>query len=97
MSELQTALENFTAAANRLNKLAERTRRVMRKLDQQADSDIIVEAWHLERKVSIYSDCVLRVWGENIDNEMSEEPRTMESVQSALDWLYGAERRGPDL
>lgn len=56
-----------------------------------------VEAWHLDRKVTVYQDVVLRVWGADIDNEMSEEPRTMESVQAAFDWLYRAERRGPDL
>ena len=56
-----------------------------------------VEVWHLERKVTIYDDIVLRVWGIDIENEMSEEPRTLESVQTAFDWLYNAERLGADL
>jgi hypothetical protein len=48
-----------------------------------------VEAWHRDRKVTIYPDSVLRVWGPNIHSEMSDEPRSHETVQTALDWLYG--------
>ncbi len=60
------------------------------------DDDRPVEAWHMDRKITIYNDVVLRIWGFDMDDSMSEEPRTMESVQAALDWLYDAERRGHD-
>lgn len=50
-----------------------------------------IEVWHGDRKVTIYADTVIRVWGADIENEMSDEPRTHESVGKALDWLY--ERR----
>jgi hypothetical protein len=53
-----------------------------------------IEVWHLDRKVTVYDTVVLRVWGTNIDAEMTEEPRTMESVQTAFDWLYAEHRRG---
>jgi hypothetical protein len=49
-----------------------------------------VEVWHGERKVTIYEDCVLRVWGENIESQMSDAPRTLQTVQDAMDWLYAA-------
>jgi hypothetical protein len=49
-----------------------------------------VEVWHGERKVTIYEDCVLRVWGANIESEMSDAPRTLQTVQDAMDWLYAA-------
>lgn len=53
------------------------------------DNDqLLVEVWHGERKVSIYPDIVIRVWGIDIDNEMSDEPKTLASVQAAFDWLY---------
>jgi hypothetical protein len=47
-----------------------------------------VEIWQGERKVSIYRDSVVRSWGSNIDTEMSDEPRTLDSVQRSVDWLY---------
>src|SRR4051812_44137314 len=47
-----------------------------------------VEVWHADRKVTVYSDRVLRVWGTNIDTEMSDEPRTHEAVNAAFDSLY---------
>jgi hypothetical protein len=47
-----------------------------------------VEAWHGERKVTIYPSTVLRSWGTNIETEMSEEPRSHEAVGRALEWLY---------
>jgi hypothetical protein len=40
------------------------------------------------KKQEAEPDVVLRVWGADIDNEMSEVPRSHESVQAALDWLY---------
>lgn len=49
-----------------------------------------VELWHGDRKVSIYKDIVLRVWGPNIETEMSDKPRTLQSVCDAVDWLYAA-------
>lgn len=49
-----------------------------------------VELWHGDRKVSIYRDIVLREWGPNIQTEMSDEPRTLQSVCNAVDWLYAA-------
>ena len=53
------------------------------------DNDqLLVEVWHGERKVSIYPDIVIRIWGIDIDNEMSDEPKTLASVQAAFDWLY---------
>jgi len=54
----------------------------------------IVEAWHGDRKVTIYKDVVMRIWGTDIDLDMSHETRTMETVQAAFDWLYGAESNG---
>lgn len=48
-----------------------------------------VEVWRGDRKVTIHSDIVIRVWGTNIETEMSDEPRSLESVQAAFDWLYG--------
>ncbi len=51
-------------------------------------TDTPVEVWHGERKVSVYQDIVLRVWGPSLLTEMSEEPRTLRSVQDAMDWLY---------
>jgi hypothetical protein len=54
----------------------------------EASEEIPLEAWHGERKVTIYSDCVIRVWGANIETEMSDEPRTLQSVQDAMEWLF---------
>jgi hypothetical protein len=48
----------------------------------------LIEIWHGGRKVSIYPNTVIRVWGVNFETEMSDEPRTLESTQSAVDWLY---------
>jgi hypothetical protein len=49
-----------------------------------------VEIWHGDRKITIYEDEVLRVWGTNIDTEMSSEPRSHESVDAAFRWLIEA-------
>jgi hypothetical protein len=50
-----------------------------------------VEIWRGERKVTIYPyDTVLRIWGVNVETEMSEEPHTLASAQAAMDWLYEA-------
>lgn len=49
-----------------------------------------VEVWRGERKVTIYPDCVLHVWGANIESEMSDAPRNLQTVQDAMDWLYAA-------
>jgi hypothetical protein len=47
-----------------------------------------VEVWRKDRKVTIYHDSVLQVWGADIDSEMSDKPRTHEAIQAAIDWLY---------
>jgi hypothetical protein len=47
-----------------------------------------VEVWRGDRKVTVYPDVVLRIWGVDMDTEMSEEPKTLESVQTTFDWLY---------
>ncbi len=57
--------------------------------DQRAE-DASIEVWHGDRKVTVYPDVVIRIWGIDIDNEMSEEPTTLTAVQSAFDWLYDA-------
>lgn len=54
----------------------------------EAGDEVPVEVWHGDRKVTIYTDCVLRVWGANIESQMSDAPRTLQSVQDAMDWLY---------
>lgn len=51
-----------------------------------------VEAWNGDRKVTVYKDVVMRIWGTDIDLDMSHEPRTLETVQAAFDWLYGVSR-----
>lgn len=48
-----------------------------------------VEVWRGDRKVTVYANTVIRVWGTNIETEMSAEPRTHGSVGAAMDWLYG--------
>jgi hypothetical protein len=50
-----------------------------------------VEVWNGDRKVTIYEDVVIRVWGPHIENEMSDEPRSHESVNAAIKWLYSSE------
>jgi hypothetical protein len=50
---------------------------------------LTVEVWKGDRKVTIYpGDIVLRIWGVDVENEMSEEPHTLKSAQDAIDWLY---------
>ena len=49
----------------------------------------LVEAWYEEKKVTIYRDCVLRSWGQSLD-EMAQESRTLQAVQDAMDWLYAS-------
>lgn len=56
----------------------------------QAISEETVEVLHRDRKVTIYADSVLRVWGPDIE-EMSNAPRSFQTVQDALDWLYEEE------
>jgi hypothetical protein len=51
-----------------------------------------VEVSHRDRKVIIFSDSVLRVWGPNAATEMSSAPRSSQTVQEAMDWLYKEER-----
>jgi len=53
--------------------------------------EVFIEAWHGDRKITVYRSTVIRVWGKNIDTEMSNEPRTLNSVQAALDWLYSSD------
>lgn len=50
----------------------------------------IAEVWHGDKKVTVYPDTVLRVWGTNMETEMTEHLKTLESVQAAMDWLYTA-------
>jgi len=50
--------------------------------------EINIEVWHKDRKVTVYENTVLRIWGNHMVHEMSDEPTTMESVQAAFDWLY---------
>ena len=50
--------------------------------------EFVLEVWRGDRKVTVYEDTVLRIWGTHMEDEMSDAPRTMESVQSAFDWLY---------
>lgn len=47
-----------------------------------------VEIWHDDRKVTIDHEEVIRVWGPGIETQMSSEPRSHESVNAAVDWLY---------
>jgi hypothetical protein len=56
----------------------------------QAISQETVEVTHCDRTVTIYADSVLRVWGPDIE-EMSNAPRSLQTVQDALDWLYNEE------
>lgn len=58
--------------------------------------EVPVEIWHGDRKVTIYSDTVLRVWGSDIEPEMSDAPRTLQSVQDAVDWLYANVAQGAE-
>ena len=51
-------------------------------------SEAPVELWRGDRKVTIYRDVVIRVWGSNCAYEMSDEPRTLESVNAAVEWLF---------
>jgi hypothetical protein len=60
----------------------------------KALEDETVEVWHRDRKVVIYADSVLRVWGPNIETEMSNAPRSLQSVQDAMDWLYAEPPEG---
>lgn len=59
-------------------------------LAQPDDKAQPVEAWHGERKVTVYDDIVLRSWGPNIETQMSTAPRTLHEVQAAFVWLYAA-------
>lgn len=52
-----------------------------------APEDVPVEMWHGQRKITIYKDTVIRVWGVHIEDEMSDSPRTAQSVQAAFEWL----------
>lgn len=53
-----------------------------------------VEIWRGNRKLSIYRHGaganVLRVWGEDMNNQMSDVPYSHQAVQDALDWLYSS-------
>ncbi len=55
-----------------------------------------VEVWNGNRKVTVYPGFqVLRVWGSNMDTGMSDEPFSLEAVQSAMDWLYAMPESAP--
>jgi hypothetical protein len=58
--------------------------------DTRAAAPVAVEVWNGERKVTVYDDIVLRVWGPNMEDEMSEEPRSHETVGAAFKWLFDA-------
>lgn len=47
-----------------------------------------LEVWNGDRKVTVYEDIVLRIWGANMETEMSETKRSHETVDAAFRWLY---------
>lgn len=53
--------------------------------------EALIEVWNGNRKVTVYKGEVLRIWGADIEDEMSSEQRSIETVQSAFNWLFGAE------
>jgi hypothetical protein len=55
--------------------------------DAQQQEPPIVEVWHGNRKVTVYPDAVLRVWGPTFD-QITDEPRSLHTVNAAFDWLY---------
>lgn len=61
------------------------------------DDDRPVEAWHLDRKVTIYKDVGPAHLGLRHRRCYVRGTADDGKVQAAFDWLYDAERRGPDL
>jgi hypothetical protein len=58
-------------------------------LPEPDEARVPVEVWHGDRKVTVYAgETVLRIWGANINSEMSEEAFSLDAVQRAMDWLY---------
>lgn len=58
---------------------------------QPEPSAMPVEVWRGERKVTVYpGENVIRIWGANIDTDMSDEPFSLDAVQRAMDWLYAS-------
>jgi hypothetical protein len=55
----------------------------------------LLEVWHKDRKVTVYKDTIIRVWGTDLDNEMSETPNDLDWAQIAFDWLYRVEEQPP--
>jgi hypothetical protein len=61
----------------------------------QAQDDRPVEVWNGERKVTVYSDIVLCAWGPDMKSDMSEAPRSHESVGEAFKWLFTEDAQAP--
>lgn len=60
-----------------------------------ASDDWCVEVWNGDKKVTIYRDNVLRVWGPSMDDQMTDEPRNLETVNAAFQWLFAATTPSP--
>lgn len=77
------------AENERLQRLADERAKELATLRGEPE-DWSIEVWNGDRKVTVYKDVVLRVWGSNIHDEISDEPRTLEAVNNAFRWLYAA-------
>jgi len=89
--ELIERLHGYVSDTTDGPKYAKALRDIELALDRAAiptDEPRVVEAWRGERKVTISVDDVLRSWGTDMDTEMTLEPRTLDTVQKAMDWLY---------
>lgn len=59
-------------------------------LEYDEDYEHIIEAWKGDRKLSIFLGdemLVIRVWGSNIHDEMSEHECTPQDLAIHLEWL----------
>jgi hypothetical protein len=54
-----------------------------------------IEMWHSDRKISIYADEILRVWGGDVEEKMSSHPHTKQEVQNAVEWLFQLKEKKP--
>jgi len=64
---------------------------------QDDDNAPAIECWNGEKKVTVYPSTVLRSWGKNIETQMSDEPRTLKSVDDAMRWLYRHPEGGAEM
>jgi hypothetical protein len=48
----------------------------------------LAEVWCEERKVTLYPDKIIRLWGSNADVQITETPYTLANYGEALKWLY---------